>query len=86
MTYHDSGLPNITGVFNLGGRASINPIYRNNAFGVSSWSGFSTFVGGDVGGGTLPINFNASKSNPIYGRSKTVQPSSVTMNFYIRAK
>ena len=32
------------------------------------------------------MDFKASRCSEVYGRSKTVQPSAVTINFYIRAK
>lgn len=69
-----AGLPNITG--NVGGEliehASITP---SGAFKVvSSVGGF------DGGGGRLRnVDFDASRSNPIYGNSDTVQPPAITM-------
>lgn len=30
------------------------------------------------------VNFNASRSNPVYGRSDTVQPPALTMRYYIK--
>lgn len=75
-TYHQAGIPNITGRSDLGG------IYHSIPF-----SGAITTVpnGGDAigathvnAGGTQKVNltFNASNSNFIYGRSDTVQPES----------
>ena len=74
--YHMAGLPDIQGRSDLGG------IYTH-----ASYSGALTTVknegaatgathyksGGDQ---RVMITFNASKSNPIYGRSNTVQPES----------
>ena len=32
------------------------------------------------------ITFDASRSNDIYGSSETIQPSAMTVNYYIRAR
>lgn len=75
-TYHQAGIPNITGRSDLGG------IYRSISF-----SGAIATVSneGDATGAThvnaggnqkVKLTFNASNSNSIYGRSDTVQPES----------
>lgn len=75
-TYHQAGIPNITGRSDLGG------IYSSVSF-----SGAIATVKneGDATGAThynaggdqrVKLTFNASNSNPIYGRSDTVQPES----------
>jgi len=73
-----AGLPNITG------RASFQPHSStlNGAF--SSGSGGSGVAGGGSGFWSGCTQFDASKSNSIYGASTTVQPPAVTMRFYIR--
>lgn len=73
-TYHQEGLPNITGTFNASQLSDLN----------ESASG-ALIVGGGVPRPTPASNydasqngfsFDASKSNAIYGRSSTVQPES----------
>lgn len=75
-TYHQAGIPNITGRSDLGG-----------IFSSLSFSGAITTVPneGDAIGAThntaggnqkAKLTFNASNSNSIYGRSDTVQPES----------
>lgn len=75
-TYHQAGIPNITGRSDFGG------IYKSVSF-----SGALTTVHneGNATGAThvnaggdqrVKLTFNASNSNSIYGRSDTVQPES----------
>lgn len=71
--YIEAGLPNITGNIYAfaGGGGALNTKYEINNFG----------------GGGVPqnyIEFNASKSNSIYGKSTTVQPPSVKVIFIIK--
>ena len=78
-----AGLPNITGKFTVGNtqQPSITPI------------GQGAFVDHGVSGGTQGASwtaagtyydFDASKSNAIYGKSTTVQPPALTMRYYIK--
>lgn len=86
----EAGLPNITGNTNVNGgnignyydeeKAGEGAIYltqavKNNS-GVSNGNGFH----GNV------INFDASKSNSIYGASETVQPPAHIVVFWKRIK
>ena len=75
-TYHQAGIPNITGRSDLGG------IYSNISF---SGAIATVFNEGDATGAThvnaggeqrVKLTFDASNSNSIYGRSDTVQPES----------
>lgn len=77
----EAGLPDITGyvqyppAYNATGafkKSSHNTSYRQIRGETST-----TYYSGD-------IRFNASDSNPIYGKSNTVQPNSLTMNYIIR--
>ncbi len=80
----DSGLPNITGKFGFSSRLG-------KADMDSRTSGAFTYVnqnepamytdGNDVGG---YINFNASNSNSIYGKSNIVQPPALKVYFWER--
>ena len=68
-TYKSAGLPNITGsvdCFNSG---------YSGAFSYQKSAGHY----GSSGTNHAIINFNASKSNPIYGNSETVQPPALTL-------
>ena len=76
----EAGLPNITG--SLIETAADSSPFRGSKAGLSksgalrftevntSWGGY-----GGNNGSTYNIEFNASRSNPIYGRSNTVQPA-----------
>ena len=76
-----AGLPNITGTLKY-----------QYAHSVSSASGcFSDVNGGNVGAIGSPgatnnngFSFSASKSNSIYGRSSTVQPPAIIVNYFIK--
>lgn len=75
-TYHQAGIPNITGRSDLGG------VYHSVSFSGAITTGANE---GDAIGAThvnaggnqkTKLMFNASNSNSIYGRSDTVQPES----------
>ena len=80
----DSGLPNITGAFGGDNVSRDVNLYANGAF--NSYSGYS----GSFNAGSYTHNlsngfkFNASWSNPIYGRSTIVQPPAFFCNFWKR--
>ena len=83
-SYHEAGLPNITGTF-LG--------YDQNKDSSSLFTGAikPTAYGGNqpVGSSStndyeLVCNFNAGWSNNIYGNSNTVQPNSFTVRYIIK--
>jgi hypothetical protein len=75
-TYHQAGIPNITGRSDLGG------IYSSLSFSgaiatVHNEGGATGATHVNAGGGQrVKLTFNASNSNSIYGRSDTVQPES----------
>ena len=70
--YQEDGLPNITGTF--GGSAYGATV--GGAF--SDIGGRSSYERGG-GGSNCIVGFDASRSNPIYGNSDTVQPKSVSI-------
>lgn len=79
--YKEAGLPNITGVLGSG-------TMRGQATGAFSKHSSITH---DVytGGGSASVGsayFDASASNPIYGKSSTVQPPAATLRPMIRYK
>lgn len=76
---HEAGLPNIEG-------STPSAVYEggNNFSGCFERNNYVTEFGA-AGYNVYGINFDASKSNPIYGASDTVQPPSVTARYIIRA-
>lgn len=82
-TIMEAGLPNITGTFQ--GSSGFYHSFSNGAF-TSTRSDYddSAYLGN--GKWRHPIfSFNASNSNPIYGKSTTVQPPAVTVRWLIKA-
>jgi hypothetical protein len=85
----EAGLPNITG--SLIETAADSSPFRGSKAGLSksgalrftevntSWGGY-----GGNNGSTYNIEFNASSSNPIYGRSSTVQPAAYYVHIWRR--
>ena len=84
-TVKDAGLPNITG-------GITNTHVRNNVGSagcgwgaVTCGANRSAYTGEyNESTGTGTWDFNASKSNPIYGKSTTVQPASLTLKYIIK--
>jgi len=85
----EAGLPNITGSL-IETEAESSP-FRGSKAGLkssgalkfveinNSWGGYSS-----LSGSTYNINFDASLSNPIYGRSYTVQPAAYYVHIWRR--
>ena len=75
-TYHQAGIPNITGRSDLGGIYS--SLSFSGAIATVSNEGNATGATHVNAGGSqkVKLTFNASNSNHIYGRSGTVQPES----------
>lgn len=90
----DAGLPNITGrmhstdwaisgwdVYNQGMK-----IDSKSALNVSGRGGISHAANQNNWSGSVKgIDFDASRSNAIYGNSDTVQPPAMTVRYYIKA-
>lgn len=78
----EAGLPNITGLLRMRGfNNDVEPVINSSGAMVhenhSAWSGdhaYASTLFGDKAG-FQNINFDASKSNGIYGKSSTVQPA-----------
>ena len=72
----NAGLPNITGTANGGVLSMVTPS-SDGAFGGKYYDTNTRHGGGDRGDwfSTYNRTFDASKSNPIYGASNTVQPA-----------
>ena len=80
---NEAGLPNITGDVQWTGNGRDVGDYsiKNGCFSGSYRGGYGN--GQQYSGGYV-INFNASKSNPIYGKSSTVQPPAYLVNIWKR--
>ena len=78
-TVKAAGLPNITGTFD--GNTDDTSSQKKGAFYDTNIH-FRGPNGNDDGG---VVGFDASKSNPIYGASDTVQPHALTMRYIIKA-
>ena len=83
----EAGLPNITGSFArrddagvFGGLVNLTGAF----YGTSTKSWRTRCTTGSYG--NVYLNFDASRSNSIYGASSTVQPPALTVRFLIRAK
>lgn len=75
-----AGLPNITGFFHADYKSSATTgAFYNNA-NASKVTGLAGASGSHAAG----INFDASRSSGIYGKSTTVQPPALTMRYYIK--
>ena len=95
----EAGLPNIIGTFQQGPKniaanafAEAEAIYGlSGAFLGSTYSNVLIDIDGAYTRSTNStranvVNFNASKSNPIYGNSNTVQPKSIKVSIWMRTK
>lgn len=86
----DAGLPDIVGYFNV----SNGCLFYGKGYG-DGFSGPFTegAITSNVSGGTFNIGqqmtglwFSASKANPIYGKSNTVQPKAYVSHYWLRVK
>ena len=88
----EAGLPNITGTFVAALRDGFTSeskkritgaFYENGTTtGEDGYNSISTDVG--IPSGHAPFGFDASRSNPIYGTSTTVQPPAYCMYIWRR--
>lgn len=84
----EAGLPNIKGVFSGVGdyeeddpaKVVTGPFYIAKRFGGVKNANDSDSTQDDLYG------FNATRCSSIYGKSNTVQPPALAVNFYIKAK
>ena len=89
ITYFDAGLPNITGTF---GQRRSNSVFVT----LEDTTGVFQIVRNEICAGWADLGYNsncaraadfdASRCSPIYSNSTTVQPSAITVNYFIRAK
>ena len=79
-TTMEAGLPNITGSFVANVRNGRNAV--SGAFTASAQAGFTGANNNDAG--IYTFSLDASRSNPIYGRSNTVQPAAYYVHIWKR--
>lgn len=86
-TVLEAGLPNVLGRVNTGTRKTDQyPEISEGALYISGYGANDHAY--DVGVNTKKyqiVSLDASRSNPIYGASTTVQPPSVTVRYFIKA-
>lgn len=78
----EAGLPNITATVAAARRGG-----NTATTGAMYWNGASSSKAGDSGGNVSwndQLNFNASRSNSLYGNSTTVQPPAYVVNVWRR--
>ena len=78
--YKEAGLPNITGEKYWAGVSTNYANSKGALSGKAVATGYTWIEHGYTG---YTLLLDASKSNPIYGSSTTVQPKSVTVKYYI---
>lgn len=93
-TQRNAGLPNITGLANTQWFANPNDLaggyqsdkdYWNGAISTHTWSSHAPNEVNPTGTKyDAAIHFNASKANPIYGSSNTVQPPAYMIRAWVR--
>ena len=82
----DAGLPNITGTTNLNKTNANGALSPNvNTGALYKTANGSTSTGGSDSGSAIQINFDASRSNDIYGNAETVQPESIIGIWLVKA-
>lgn len=84
-TVMEAGLPGITGQFGWDGN-NVNQLdkFAGSLFGDYISTGTPNARGSVSADGSYLVQLDASRSNPIYGNSSTVQPPAVTMRYYIK--
>ena len=92
-TVLEAGLPNITASvssgFYEGSRVAISSAMANShQVGALKYTAFNAWAEGGWSGECMyasQLEFNAAWSNPVYGKSTTVQPPAVTVRWLIKA-
>lgn len=86
--YVEAGLPNITGDVRYLKSVSNTDLTKewDGAFKWITYSTGSNLPTTTTSPNTYDLEFDASKSNPIYGNSNTVQPPSVVLLYIIKCK
>ena len=81
----EAGLPNITGSAGADNEAGFYSVARPNAHGAFYGGGKSyDYTPGGANNSGKALCFDASRSNPIYGASDTVQPAAYYVHYWQR--
>lgn len=82
----EAGLPNITGTGGFYENLSVGDLKARltGAFYANANDQTHTGCGASTDNDNPTLDFDASRSNPIYGRSSTVQPPAYYMNIWLR--
>lgn len=85
-TKKSAGLPNITGSFSITGNNNSGAWGTGTGAFIATNSDTNNYFSSEKSTGTSikGYNFNASKTNSIYGKSTTVQPPAICMNYIIK--
>lgn len=82
--YREAGLPNATGSFTVSANTAGGYLQEGMVYSTGDGStGYA--LGNNAFLGARRYNLDLSKSNPIYGKSPTVQPNSALLTPYIKA-
>ncbi len=84
-TVKEAGLPDLTGDITNIASGGLTTSITTGGFAVTQRA-FNSVQTGPNNGHTFQTNFSASRSNPIYGASDTVQPPALTVCYGIRVK
>lgn len=76
--------PNITGWTLSANTTNSDPAYYSGALSTQDIALYRVTNSGTLGYAKNQLNLDASKSNPIYGNSSTVQPQSLILNAIIK--
>lgn len=81
----EAGLPNITGNFNIRRNNNANTMTAEGAFTYQNYGASdSHYYGNNNTANGQMVYFNASNSDAIYGKSTTVQPPAIVVNYFIK--
>lgn len=82
----EAGLPNITGSWTSQYNISLDNSSHCIGAIASTYSTNTGYYGGSTAAAEwgFGFNFDASKSNAIYGKSTTVQPPAIVVNYFIK--
>lgn len=86
-TVKEAGLPNITGSVEQVGTDADNQMEINSSKALyGSWNYYMGRTNPSEINGYMTVYIDASRSSSIYGKSDTVQPPAISVNYIIRAK
>ena len=82
----EAGLPNITGQFPTVRKGKNSAIieWPNGAFYNIGTASGNFYSQGGADDWVMAVDFQASRSSSIYGKSNTVQPSAIIVNYFIK--